>query len=396
MYVGTTTATVASGSTLNYTMNGEFQDICGGAGFIAFSTSTKSDHDTVMGGGYFASIAISSTTGSQSVPQIPLGSHIWVDDNGSCDSSRSTGFNGSGDYSSSTNFGSPFGNGTYPGNFFPNLRPYLILDTGSLINLEYPTNGITSPDFTNWVISFNDLPTSTSGGAIGVWYSMSSSSVLDHSGYDDAVFFSQFVNANPLKVYKHLPLWFPPLTIPATWYAQAAVTNSTGDIVATSSLITFYIDPDQPAPTGTTAADLAAPFSTLNGETSSTPPTTTSCTFTSSSILADPVGNIQQGICQAFSYLFVPNSQQQKDMLTRYNNIFNAISKKPPFGYVGSASDALNNFNYATSSTSTQLLDATGTAVLSSSIGTLDDGMALIISLLVLFWIFNRGRHIEL
>jgi hypothetical protein len=262
----------------------------------------------------------------------------------------------------------------------------IFLTPPTTITLDFPVNSSTTiPDFTNWVIETSYAR----AGNLSIHYGLVGSGFP----YVDSISYSPFVNTNPLAIYKTQALWFPPLSVPANWQSYAELDMATSSV--SSSIASFYIDPNAPNPTSTaTTTRLAAPFSSLGGGgTSSTIPITTNCQYTSSSFLGDPVGNIQQGICQALTFLFVPNDAQQQDISSRFGTIKNVISTKPPIGYFTAIQTDFNGL--ALGSSSVQLMDSSTSAALSPVFGTIDTGLAYMLWLLFGFWIFHRVRNFD-
>lgn len=256
------------------------------------------------------------------------------------------------------------------------------------ILMGYPSNNSTTPDFTNWVINWSgNLPY----GQVKVNYGLSSTSL----NYSDQVSFSPGISSWPLPIPKSQLLWFPPMSDPSTWYAQAEDIGATSTVF--SPMIQFNISPGTNAPTGTFAA-LAGPFlSTAGGLTSSTLANPTlNCQFTSSSILVDPVGNIEEGICNASTFLFVPNMTEQNNVSAIFNSLKTNYGNKPPFGYLLSITSAMSSFNATATSTSFLDLGATTTAGFAGIFNPLDLGLASITWLLTAFWTFHRARTISL
>jgi hypothetical protein len=256
------------------------------------------------------------------------------------------------------------------------------------VSLLFPTNATTSPDFSNWVVGWNgDVPY----GTMHVLYGLSSSSL----NYDDSVDFDPFISANPLPIHKSQALFFIPLAIPVTWYAQVEDVGASETIF--SDIVSFEINPDFANPISTsTNTTLAGPFLGVGeGETSSTIPNpTTNCQYSSSSFFDDPIGNIQNGICNALVFLFIPNSAEQTAMNVKFNDTWTQISNRVPFGYAGIIISAFQSFQAGTT-TSTLITSSTYTA-LSSVLSPLKTGIAFLLILLLAFAIFYFVRTIKL
>jgi hypothetical protein len=172
-----------------------------------------------------------------------------------------------------------------------------------------------------------------------------------------------------------LPLFFPPLLPPIEYTAVATLYNFDGSIQAQATT-DFFVNP------------------LGGGETSSSIPTTINCQITSSSFFADPIGNIQNGICNALTFLFIPNSAQQQDMNNGFQGAWSQISNRVPFGYAGIIMTALQGFQDG-STTSTLMASSTYTA-LSGVFIPLKTGIAFLLILLLAFWIFKFIQHINL
>ena len=255
------------------------------------------------------------------------------------------------------------------------------------VGLNFPVNGSTIPDFQNWVVA---LPGATSTiREIGVLYSSG------NMVFSDRAFWFLEAQSDPFPLKKDHLLWFPPLAIPVEWSATPFVVFLDDSTIYGDEVI-FFIDPNEPPPAETSSTILAVPNSLGLGETSSTIPTTVNCQITTSTFINDPVGNIQNGICNALTFLFVMNSAQTDALSNNYQATIDAIEKKPPFGYLGPVVSALENFQTPTSSTSSQLISASGTAAFAPIFEPLDLGIASGIWLLLVFWIFHRARLIEI
>lgn len=112
---------------------------------------------------------------------------------------------------------------------------------GPTLTLENATGTI--PDFQNWVITWANA----SSGNLGVAYGQSSSSL----NFSDLSNFVPGISALPFPVPKQHALWYVPLSIPQTWYAEPVLQTDTA--IYFGDLITFQIDPNATAPTGSTS-----------------------------------------------------------------------------------------------------------------------------------------------
>jgi hypothetical protein len=239
----------------------------------------------------------------------------------------------------------------------------------TMISFANIGNGSTTSDFPAWSVNWTGTPPY---GTADVYYGQSSSTL----SYHDSVSFSPFVSVSPLPISKSQSLWYIPLSIPQTWYAQAVITGATSSVF--SDIITFYVDPNY-----------------NQGVTSSTlPSATTNCQVSSSSFLADPVGNIQNGICNAFAFLFIPNSVQIGGINGDFNSLKTSLANKPPFGYLAGITTILGSFH--SSSSSISIVNSSTTSAFSDIFSPIDLGIASLLWVLFGFFIFHRARTIEL
>lgn len=259
----------------------------------------------------------------------------------------------------------------------------------SSVSLEFPNQSSTIPDFTNWVVMPSNL---ISSGVMTVNYGQNSSSLQ----FSDSVFYSPYVNIPPAVIHKSQSLWFPPLLNPATWYAQA--TFNDGSSTISSPLTTFYVNPNLSNPTSTTTSTiLAAPFFGFGDNNDFTiAPTSTDCVLVPS-FWSDPTGNniaqIENGICGAFIYLFIPSKSQQVDMGNRFNAIGEQIKYKPPFGYFYGVYSGLQSFQ--NNGTSTPLGTASTTTAFSVIFLPIDAGLSIMLWVIFAFWVVRTIRHLN-
>lgn len=244
----------------------------------------------------------------------------------------------------------------------------------SLLAFVLPQNGSTTTDFSSWQVYQPYAQVDPNfGDILAVHYGQSSSSFP----YTDQRTLPASHQIN--FITKNTPLFTASDTPPLTWFAYAEYYDTSSPLGAfdvSSSIVTFFIDPNAYLP----------------------PPATTTalCAFTTGTFLSDPIGVIAQGACRVIVYSFIPTDAQNADLGTRYKAVQLNISKKPPFGYITSAISAFSpiSSSSATSSTST-ILNASGTAALAPILHPLDAGIATIIGFMLLTWIFNRARHFE-
>jgi len=257
------------------------------------------------------------------------------------------------------------------------------------LSIAYPVDGTTTPDFTNWVINNNNAPPY---GELSVNYGFSSSSF----SHTDSINFDPFINANPTIIKKSQSLWYPPLAVPVTWYAQAVDTWATSSL--SSPVIQFYVDPSDPLPPVSSDTILAIPVSLSSGNTSSTilnP--TTNCNATSSSFWDSVVVDTQNAVCISLTYLFIPNNAQQAGLAAGYQNIISSYSQKPPFGYFSSIQADLSGLAVGSTSLVVIPTSSTGTPYeVFAPFQQLDTGLAGIMYLALGFTIFQITRGLNL
>lgn len=259
------------------------------------------------------------------------------------------------------------------------LNEFITVSGGAFVSFYLPTNGGLTGDFYQWRLNIaNATP--------GTWAYVYYQPLGGGATYFD---YNQITAPSGYQIVSKGQPLAPFLTSSTSWYAYATIQSSPNDpggsVITTSAAITFTVGADL-------APGLTATTTYITGETSTTIPITTNCQYTTSSFFGDPVGNIQNGICNALVFLFVPNSGEQQAVGGAFNHYGGIIAKKPPFGYLTVATDALSSFNSSTA-TSSQLLNASGTAALAPLFSQLDTGLALVISFVLLMWLYNRARH---
>lgn len=271
--------------------------------------------------------------------------------------------------------------GNFPAVFVSNVAPVY---SSPFVWLGWPPGATTTPDFTNWYVGTGNV----SAGTLIVRYGWISSSSFENS---DAITYSPFVNVNPIGVHKTHLLWYPPLSVPAHWWAYAELDMATS--TATSSVIEFDIDPSAANPAAEPISNLMAPWFGTTGTSS-----VAYCGSTSSLPFFQLTGsvpyftiNFEYAMCS----IFVMSPAQTQDLGNLLGYYGQRIATKPPLGYLTVAGSALSSLNAATSSTSTQLMDASGTAAFALVFGPLDQGAALIIYLMVLLWLYHRARNFQ-
>jgi hypothetical protein len=243
------------------------------------------------------------------------------------------------------------------------------------IFFSFPADNATTTIFDLWQIGFSGFPASnTYDGTLAIYYGVNGTS----SVYADTTAFAPNGSSSGTIYVPRTaaPLWNFGDPVPILWAAYGVLTPAaTTTIFTTGDTIFFNVYPTGINP-------------------SSTPPTTTSCRFTSSSFLGDPVGNIEQGICEAAVYLVIPGTAQQQDLATHFNDIRTAVSPKPPFGYffgMISAFGAIGNGSSTISVWTAQIVDA-----FSVILDPVDAAFAALVGILFILWLLNRIGIINL
>jgi hypothetical protein len=250
-----------------------------------------------------------------------------------------------------------------------------------------PFNLETMSDFPHWLVD------------LSVNFSPATGTLILHYGDVDA---NTFTNEDSIsydvecdggcdesvEVPKSDVLSYPQQQTSTEWWVYPEVQNTSTGLDITGGIITFFINPNAPqyAP---------VPSSTfIIGPTLGAASTTASCEFTTEDFLDDPVGNIEQSVCNSFSYLFLPSDDEQADLYERFQAQWTQISNRVPFGYVGIIQTAFSNFQEGTN-TST-LMTTTTYAALSSVLDPLKAGISFLLILMFGFFLFHFARTIVL
>jgi len=161
----------------------------------------------------------------------------------------------------------------------------------------------------------------------------------------------------------------------ALWLAQAFLysgESTTSTLLASSATSTFTIA------SGITIATTTQFF-------------VGACNYTTSSFLADPIGNLQQGICNAFAYLFVPTPPQQAVLASRLDTLKDTVGSKAPIGYFSLVRTAFNSLIVGATSTGDLAIGA-----FSDFFDLLRTGLICIFWAMFAFWLLKRITLIEL
>lgn len=255
------------------------------------------------------------------------------------------------------------------------------LNTSPSISFITPSDGSTIGPFYYWEIGTAFVDTSTpSFLVISSQFNGTNTLSFNDPAADGAIFESA---SSTQQIPAHLT---PTAWASSTYYAMAGLFHSGSSTpYASTTIISFRLD--------FAATSTQNPNGTIPLGNPQPAPSSENCQYTSSTFFLDPVGNIREGICASLTFLFIPNSEEQRDLGTKFSNIGTSVSKKPPFGYFGAASNALSTVTSSTATTT--LLNATSSAAIASVTAPLDSGLAAVIGFMTITWLFHRARHFE-
>ena len=239
--------------------------------------------------------------------------------------------------------------------------------SSSYINITYPNNNLSTPDFNAFHIDYTFSTSTLIYAGHSVKYSQNlSQCVAYNNGSGCYMDFEPTHNQNeiyaPIIKLNNLPI--------GNYQAQANLYNN-DVVVATSSIINFYIT-GQPA--------ISSLFEM---------PTSTWATSTLAiQITCDPNDNFfQYSLCKLLTYLFVPDS----NTLNKYSTLTSGISTKVPIGYFTSVSALISQFSSSTPAFALGIdeNDPTNTTFFDP----IRTGLIWILWLAFAFWLFHRFRH---
>jgi len=239
------------------------------------------------------------------------------------------------------------------------LRTYSGEETPSMtISFDVPVAGA-QPDFPNWLVAIEGeiegVPATTT-----IRYGISSSSL----NFLDRTWTDYTVDTYGQSIPKSRPLWYPPLTSPVTWYAQATFENGTS--TATSTMLEFQVTSDTEFPTSTTL-------------------------LASTTLQCGGSGWVADSFCSVLVFLFVPSQSSTEKFANFATNT--GISDRVPFGYYVVIQDALDGIQQGTSSIS--LMDASTTAAFADVFDPVRTGISWILWILFMFWGYHRFTNFE-
>ena len=245
-----------------------------------------------------------------------------------------------------------------------------------------PFDGATIGIFPNWSLAMSNNTESSITGVVLIHWGLSPDALVNTVS-------STYTQAYGLSDWQ--------LQIPQTIQMLGAQQTSTNlfaeiEITAPSSSFDITYAPISFVVSRSASNTISIPLTNFPQFTGSS--STDACGNTTSSFVDDPVTNLRIGFCQAMTWVFLPSSDQQSSLGSLFSSIGSKVANKPPFGYFTSASNEINGLSADTSS-SAPLMNASTTLAMAGVLNPLDTGLALVISLMLLTWIYHRARHFE-
>ena len=120
------------------------------------------------------------------------------------------------------------------------------------------------------------------------------------------------------------------------------------------------------------------------------------CTAPQGGFLDYPTQNINYALCKAFSYLFIPNQEQQQNIQNRFSSFQDIIKSKPPLGYFYKIKDALNQNITTGNATTTQILNTSTTQAFSAVFSPLKTGLNWVLWLAAGSWVFIKIKNLNI
>lgn len=235
-----------------------------------------------------------------------------------------------------------------------------------LIDITFPANASTTPDFAAWKVDFLVKDTPPVYGSLKLNYGTSSSTLTSFDTLNFEAYDNEEAPANIPKSLLLLPY--------TTYYAQANILDASSTVIATSTLIyfnttgvgEFYENNYYPIPTSTIA------------------------TSTPIQITCDPDDPwYAYSLCKLAVWLFVPSPAT----LNQFTTLGDTLKNKPPMGYFYRIKDALV---FSATSTPAFNLENASTTLAASIYNPLKTGITFLFWLVFGFWIFNRIRYLDL
>jgi hypothetical protein len=120
------------------------------------------------------------------------------------------------------------------------------------------------------------------------------------------------------------------------------------------------------------------------------------CTSPPGGFLDYPTQNITYALCKVFSYLFIPNQEQQQNIQNRFSSFQDIIKSKPPLGYFYKIKDALNQNITIGNATTTQVLNTSTTQAFSAVFSPLKTGLNWVLWLAAGSWVFIKIKNLNI
>ena len=280
-----------------------------------------------------------------------------------------------------------YGNGTA---YYGSAGPFYINFSAEQLTpiMLQPFQGETMSDFPSWIVDLS-VNTPPASGTLSIHYGDIDANTFPAS---DSIPYDIEGCSGPCDTSVDVPksetLGYPQQQTSTEWWVYAEVQNTSTNFDIKSDVESFFINPNAPA-------YAPAPSSSyFIGPTLGEASTTASCQFTTEDFLDDPAGNIEQSVCDVFSYLFLPSADQQADLYQRFQGQWTQISNRVPFGYVSIITTAFTNFQEG-EDTST-LMTTTTYAALSLALDPLKTGISFLLILMFGFFLFHFARTITL
>jgi len=240
-----------------------------------------------------------------------------------------------------------------------------------MVSITYPASSTTPiANFDQWQLNYETATTTGSGtDTYRIYMDVgTNTSTVDYGG-------EQYVNGTSTLSSSTVSN-FQFFNAGQTYYAKAELhylPNSNNpdsySLVATSSLVSFVINPSAP-------------------ETYFATPTSTE-TIASSTIECSSGNVISNSLCSVMTYLFVPSQAA----LSQFSGIQTRVANKAPFGWFTLIKNSLANLQETASSTYT-LPDLT--ALDDNLFTPLKTALSVLLWIIFGFWLFHRFRHFSL
>jgi hypothetical protein len=259
----------------------------------------------------------------------------------------------------------------------------IIMAPGPSVAFNSPLNDTTQPDFSEWSVNVHNDITDT----LSVNYGLSPTTLNYTDVFGSLAPPSLAVILEPenlpIVFAKSQLLWYPPLTYPITWYAQAELSG--GSTTIYSPLISFSIDP-----TSTNTATSSFPVNPLgSGAGSVSLPPAVSCGA------IDYICQLENWIAQNLGGIIANIITPSNASLQAFGSLGTNIQTKAPWGYLSEIGADLTNLT-ASGTPIVNNLDTGDLANLAPLIGSVDGDVALLVLFALALWLLNRIAKFEL